>query len=1260
MKKTGAGNFLKSRFAGRGLATVLLSPLFAVALAIAIGLTKANDALAAPPTFQGVSVIAAAANGGADPTVTLPAHAANDVFLLATVVRSGTATVATPAGWTQIGATTVRAATATYQFFWRRAASAAETNPLINRTGTTGDVFARVVSYRGAITTGDPWEVKGAIVTGTADPSVITGITTLTANSLVVVVAAGEDDNNASIVTTGTNPAAYTALYAESNIGADGVVTFSYAARTAAGATGNVSVNWNTAIPIGFGGIVLALQPPNPRGTVFYFHDATTPDIGTLPVATTSAITPNVTAVGAGTNRDMNQTLGLAQVSPALTTLAVTTLQRNWFRRFVSRPLAAQTLPTGRWAIQGVAFESNAASNMLMWGAVLKVWRPSTGAVVATLLDNPQLGSVEPGTAATLITTNTTSIPGVAVNDGDILLVELWAANTQGGATARTNTIRYDGTTESSTATPASYLEAPDTIVFYRGIYQSAYRLFNNADSTNVGAALAVQDTPATLGATGASFRLRKLLHVADINLAASGQAFKLQFAAKGAGTCAAPTGAYADVTAATVMAYNNNATPADGANLTVNVADPTHGAHTVVNQTYEELNNFTNAVAAINAGQDGKWDFALRDNSAPASTTYCFRVVKDTGTALDTYLAYPEVTTAAAPVAPDSFNAVEVGAAAVTGRIFTKLRGTGFTLDIVAILAGVQYMTFNEAVTVDLVTGGAGGANCGGGVLTTVAGPADVTLASGRVTTPSASVATAYPDVRVRIRYPVGGPYTITTCSSDNFSIKPTAFSISSTDATNTGTGAGATIKTGVNFNLTAAGGAGYTGTPSGNFSGNVAGTPTAGTIGGSFVAAVGGTASGTFHYSEVGNFGLSADAVRDTAFTATGDQAGGDCIASSTSEALFGGQYGCWVGSNAVAQTTGSSGFGRFIPDNFNVTYNVPVFTPACGPFSYIGQVFNLTAPVMTVTARNGTTNGLANATTTNYAGSYMKFANDNTSLAQAAYDTQAERYVRFDALGGGNTPVLDLSSLPATSADPTISTFTNGVGTFTFSNGSGLSFTRSTTTPSAAFDADIALALNVVDADGVTFAGNPAAFGSASAGSGMLFSDGNAGTTTDKLMRYGRLRLGGASGSQLLPLRIPVEAQYWNGSAFITNVSDTCITLAVGNVGLGNHAGSLGVGETTVTAVTSPLQAGRGTITLSAPGVGNNGSVDVTVNLGAGTNADACPALAPAATAGNRTYLRGRWCGAGFTKDPAARARFGVMRGSDEAIYTRENTN
>jgi MSHA biogenesis protein MshQ len=233
---------------------------------------------------------------------------------------------------------------------------------------------------------------------------------------------------------------------------------------------------------------------------------------------------------------------------------------------------------------------------------------------------------------------------------------------------------------------------------------------------------------------------------------------------------------------------------------------------------------------------------------------------------------------------------------------------------------------------------------------------------------------------------------------------------------------------------------------------------------------------------------------------------------------------------------------------------------------------------------------------------------------------------------------------------------------VGTFTFDGGAGFLFTRSATTPNAPFDADIALALNVIDTDNVTFTGNPAMFGAATAGNGMTFSDGNAGTSTDNLMRYGRLRLGGAGGSQLMSLNVPFEAQHWNGSAFITNVIDTCTALVAGNIGFGNFSGSLNPGETTVTAVTSPLQSGRGTIRLSAPGAANHGSVDVTVNLGAGANADICPVLAPAATAANLAHLRGRWCSppGTYSKDPNARVRFGGARGSDEAIYTRENPN
>lgn len=187
---------------------------------------------------------------------------------------------------------------------------------------------------------------------------------------------------------------------------------------------------------------------------------------------------------------------------------------------------------------------------------------------------------------------------------------------------------------------------------------QSAYRLFNNTDSTDVGTTLALQDTAATLGSTGAAFRLRMLLHIGANQLNVSGKSFKLQFAQQ-SGTC--DTGfvgeTYADVTAATVIAYNDNPTPADGATLTANANDPTHGADTIVNQTYEELNNFTNSVSSISSGRDGKWDFSLKDNGALASTAYCFRVVQSDGTVLTTYTVIPQITTAAAATVSCSTN---------------------------------------------------------------------------------------------------------------------------------------------------------------------------------------------------------------------------------------------------------------------------------------------------------------------------------------------------------------------------------------------------------------------------------------------------------------------------------------------------------------------------------------------------------------------------------------------------------------------------
>ena len=170
---------------------------------------------------------------------------------------------------------------------------------------------------------------------------------------------------------------------------------------------------------------------------------------------------------------------------------------------------------------------------------------------------------------------------------------------------------------------------------------QSAYRWYENADSLTPGAVLADTNATGTVVAVDADFRLRLLLHNSGGSAEISNEAFKLQYATL-SGSCSAST--YADVTAATAIAYNNNASVADGDNISTGGTDPTHGGDTIIAQDYEELNNFTNSAAVIANAEDGMWDFALTNNSMAESTLYCLRAVDSAGTVLSAYDYYPAI----------------------------------------------------------------------------------------------------------------------------------------------------------------------------------------------------------------------------------------------------------------------------------------------------------------------------------------------------------------------------------------------------------------------------------------------------------------------------------------------------------------------------------------------------------------------------------------------------------------------------------------
>lgn len=177
---------------------------------------------------------------------------------------------------------------------------------------------------------------------------------------------------------------------------------------------------------------------------------------------------------------------------------------------------------------------------------------------------------------------------------------------------------------------------------------QSSYRWYANQDGTDVGSPLAGLNTVATTPQQGTPFRLRLTVHVSVSDREINGAGLKLQYALR-SGSC--DTGfsgeSYSDIsTSSGAIRYYDNVSPSDADALTPNANDPTHGADTVVAQSYQEANNFTNNISSITTGEDGLWDLALVDFSATASASYCFRVVRATGAQLEGYSVVPEITT--------------------------------------------------------------------------------------------------------------------------------------------------------------------------------------------------------------------------------------------------------------------------------------------------------------------------------------------------------------------------------------------------------------------------------------------------------------------------------------------------------------------------------------------------------------------------------------------------------------------------------------
>lgn len=572
---------------------------------------------------------------------------------------------------------------------------------------------------------------------------------------------------------------------------------------------------------------------------------------------------------------------------------------------------------------------------------------------------------------------------------------------------------------------------------------------------------------------------------------------------------------------------------------------------------------------------------------------------------------------------APGSFNAFETATAAgaTSGVIKTKIAGSAFGLDVVAISGGAQESTFSDAVKVELL----GNATTGVGLdanncptsFTLLQTIASANIANGRSSVGFAAVGDVWRDVRVRISHPATSP-AVVSCSTDNFAVRPASFgSVAASDADSAAAGTaraldsiaasgGVVHKAGRPFRIaaTAYNAAGvatpnYTGNPASSLTACV--LPVSGCTLGALSTGTWSVVSGTVttdgaSYSEVGAFVMK---LVDAGFAAV------DADDSSAAEMT--------IESAAV-------NVGRFVPDHFELTTaSTPEFktfndtTCATRSFTYVGQPFGyLTLPGATITAKNA-----AGATTTNYTGALWKLAPAGVTQTYVAVTGSVD-----DGLLG----------------TPAVADAGGGVGSLIVNVADVIAFVRPNPvpplTPPAPFPADITLTMSIQDAaengvpdNGIIDTAMPAVFSS------ILFDSGND-------IRFGRLILSNAHGSELLDLPVPIETQYWNGSGFARNTADSCTQFNATDVSLSNWQRYLDAGETSV-SLSGRFDAGRGKLRLSKPGEGNTGSVDLALQLGAAS----------------QTWLQGRWTGGDYDQDPAARASFGLYRGSKSLIYLRE---
>ncbi|WP_426086724.1 DUF6701 domain-containing protein [Janthinobacterium sp. PSPC1-1] len=570
--------------------------------------------------------------------------------------------------------------------------------------------------------------------------------------------------------------------------------------------------------------------------------------------------------------------------------------------------------------------------------------------------------------------------------------------------------------------------------------------------------------------------------------------------------------------------------------------------------------------------------------------------------------------------------------------RLNTKLADTAFKLDLVKLKTDASLETsFKGKATVDLLvntaTGVALGANNCPASQTAVIPLGLVAFTGGyssaNVSIPATALSavaprySAYRDVRVRVTCTAAECGSANVgCSTDSFAVRPQQFTLSS-NMSNSALSGTPSLAAGAQFTLGATAVAGYNGTPL--VDNSVAGQKIVGFVSasdysdrlssssnaspfplGQAVLASGLASSSGVTYNDVGTFSMLPEAVLDNAYTSV-DQPG-DCVIGSSSNTDVNGKFGCNIANQAQSP---EPVFGRFFPDHYALT---GALTAACGDFTYMGQrelgvVLGATAlsKGKQILARYGSAYpGLASVSVgAGNAGAALSIGRLAPALPAFAwnqgrsgrsYTTDGGAYAagstQVVVAGSGGLSAGELIKFGGDGAIYTVQAGTAGAGSITLaapglqqaipSGATGItvlhSFDRLASGQDGPYD-DFSLVVGISDSDGALI----------SSVNGLAVAPAASVAIGDTRLRHGRLRINNMYGSEQRALRVPLVAQYWNGSAYAANTLDNCTALLRKNFVLKDYLNLTDVqlpAASTLPLDSGLLQQGGGSVLMAKP--------------------------------------------------------------------------